>query len=176
MVHHKTKIWYLGGWLGIKRSIQPCARSENKISQILFLLSRISYNYFDFSIVTKQLVLFVINFLITERFDGGSGINAQPHYSDVIMGAMASQITSLTIVYSTVYSGAHQRHHQRSSSLAFVRGIHRWSVNSPHKRLVTRNMFSFDDVIMKSVVQWFNFKRIARINMLPSPPNNIMMT
>ena len=45
------------------------------------------------------------------------------HYSDVIMGAMASQITSLTIVYSTVYSDADQRKHQSSVSLAFVRGI-----------------------------------------------------
>ena len=41
------------------------------------------------------------------------------------MGAMASQITSLNIVYSTVYSDAHQRKHQSSASLAFVRGIHR---------------------------------------------------
>ena len=48
------------------------------------------------------------------------------HYSDVIMGAIASQITRLTIVYSTVYSGADQRKHQRSASLAFVRGSHRW--------------------------------------------------
>ena len=47
------------------------------------------------------------------------------HYSDVIMGAMASQITSLTIVYSTVCPGADQRKHQSSASLAFVRGIHR---------------------------------------------------
>ena len=64
------------------------------------------------------------------------------------MGAMASQITSLTIVYSTVYSGADQRKHQSSVSLAFVRGIHRWPVNSPLKWPVTRKMFSFDDVIM----------------------------
>ena len=41
------------------------------------------------------------------------------------MGAMASQITSLTIVYSTVYSDADQRQHQSSASLAFERGIHR---------------------------------------------------
>ena len=70
------------------------------------------------------------------------------HYNDVIMGAMASQFTSLTIVYSTVYSGADQRKHQSSASLAFVRGIHRWPVNSPHKGPVTRKMFPFDDVIM----------------------------
>ena len=64
------------------------------------------------------------------------------------MSAMASQITSLTIVYPTVYSGADQRKHQSSASLAFVRGIHRWPANSPHKWPVTRKMFPFDDVIM----------------------------
>ena len=64
------------------------------------------------------------------------------------MGAIASQITSLTIVYSTVYSDADQRQHQSSASLAFVRVIHRGPVNSPHKWPVTRKMFPFDDVIM----------------------------
>ena len=74
----------------------------------------------------------------------------RPHYSDVIMGAMAYQITitSLTIVCLTVYSGADQRKHQSSASLAFMRGIHRWLVNSPHKWPVRRKMFPFDDVIM----------------------------
>ena len=75
---------------------------------------------------------------------------APVHHCGVIMGAMASQITSLTIVYSTVYSGADQRKHQSSASLAFVRGIHRWAVNSPHEWPVTRKMFPFDDVIMLS--------------------------
>ena len=65
------------------------------------------------------------------------------------MSAMASQITSLTIVYSTVYSGVDQRRHQSSESLAFVPWIHRWPVNSPHKGPVTRQMFPFDGVIMK---------------------------
>ena len=64
------------------------------------------------------------------------------------MGAIACQITSLTIVYSIVYSDADQRKHQSSASLAFVRGIHRGPVNSPHKWPVTRKMFPFDDVIM----------------------------
>ena len=76
-----------------------------------------------------------------------------PHYYDVIMGAVASQITSLKIVHSTVYSDADQRKHQSSASLAFVRGIHRWPVNSPHKWPVTRKMFPFDDVIM-ICLQW----------------------
>ena len=49
----------------------------------------------------------------------------QIHYTDVIMTTMASQITSLTVVYSIVYSGADQRKHQNSASLASVRGIHR---------------------------------------------------
>ena len=70
------------------------------------------------------------------------------HYSDVIMTMMASKITSLTIVYSTVYSGADLRKHRSSVSLAFVRGFHPWPVNSPHKWPTKRNMFPFDDVIM----------------------------
>ena len=71
------------------------------------------------------------------------------HYNDVTLGAMASQITSLTIVYSSVYSVADQRKHQSSASLAFLRGIHRWPVNSPHKGPVTRKMLPFNDVIME---------------------------
>ena len=79
----------------------------------------------------------------------------QYHYNDVIMGAMASQITSLASVYSTVYSGAAQRKYQSSESLAFVWGIHRGPVNSPHKWPVTRKFFfhwmtsSCSDVFMK---------------------------
>ena len=67
------------------------------------------------------------------------------HYDDVTMSTMASQITSLTIVYSTVYSSVNQRRHQSSASLAFVKGIHRWQMKSPHKGPVTRKMFPFDD-------------------------------
>ena len=74
------------------------------------------------------------------------------HYNDVSMGTIASQITSLTIVYSTVYSGADQSKQQSSASLAFVRGIHRRPVNSPHKWPVTRQMFPFDDVIMEIIL------------------------
>ena len=73
------------------------------------------------------------------------------HYSDVIMCTMASQITSLIIVYSTVYSGADQRKHQSSASLAFVWGIHR----GPLKWPVTRKIFPLDDVIMIYVLSYF---------------------
>ena len=96
----------------------------------------------------QELTYFLITFAyrhVIFRIDPND-----PHYNDAIMSAMASQITSLTIVHSTVYSGADQRKHQSSASLVFVRGIHRWPVNSPHKEPVTRKMFSFDDVIMKS--------------------------
>ena len=70
------------------------------------------------------------------------------YYNDVIMRTMASQITSLASVYSTVYSGADQRKHQSSAPLSFVWGIHRGPVNSPHKWPVTRKTFPFDDAIM----------------------------
>ena len=63
------------------------------------------------------------------------------------MGTIASQITSLTIVYSTVYSDEDQRKHESSASLAFVQGIHREPVNSPRKLSVTPKMFPFDDVM-----------------------------
>ena len=75
------------------------------------------------------------------------GYSKDLHYNDVIMGTIASQITSLTTVYSIVYSDADQRKHQSSASLALVWGIHRGPVNSPHKWPVTWKMFPFDDVI-----------------------------
>ena len=70
------------------------------------------------------------------------------HYTDVIMGTITYQITSLTIVYSTAYSDADLRKYQSSASLACMREIHRRPANSPHKWSVTRNMLPFVDVIM----------------------------
>ena len=63
------------------------------------------------------------------------------------MGAIASQITSLTIVYSTFYSDPDQSKHQSSGSLAFVWGI-QWPANSRHKGSVTRKMFPFHEEII----------------------------
>ena len=101
----------------------------------------------------KQIWLFCIsNNLGTETFlwvTSPHKWQAVQHYNDIIMSAMASQITSLTIAYSTVYSGADQRKHKSSGSLAFVRGSHRWPVTSPHKGPVTRKMFPFDEIIME---------------------------
>ena len=68
------------------------------------------------------------------------------------MSVMASQITRVSIVYSTVCSGTDQRKNESPASLAFVMGIPQSPVNSPHKGSVTRKMFSFDDVIMHGCV------------------------
>ena len=87
------------------------------------------------------------------------------HYSDVIMSKISSQITSLTTVYSTVHSGTDKRKHQSSASLAFVRRIRRWPVNSPHKGQLTRKMFPFDDVIMSIAIRirWQSFLAVFHI-------------
>ena len=74
------------------------------------------------------------------------------HYNDGIMGTIASQITSLTIVYSTVYSGTNQRKHQSSALLAFVWGVHREPVNFLRNGPVTRKMVPFDNFIMWNIV------------------------
>ena len=60
----------------------------------------------------------------------------------------AYQITGVTIIYSTICSGADKKKHQSSASLAFVTRIDRWTVNSPQKGPVTRQKFPFDDVII----------------------------
>ena len=87
--------------------------------------------------------------LLTEKLT-----NVALHYNDVIMGTIASQIISLTIVYSTVYSDADERKHQSSASLAFVRGIHLGPGTSPHKWPVTRKISPFHDVIMSNLHPW----------------------
>ena len=87
-----------------------------------------------------------MGFIITLRLY--SLVLSFTYYNDVIMGAIASQVISLTIVHSTVYSDADQRKHQSSTPLASVRRNHRGPVNSPHKWSITRKMFLFDDVIM----------------------------
>ena len=55
------------------------------------------------------------------------------YYSEVIMSAMTSLTTRVSIFYLTVCSGADERKNQSYASLAFVRGIHQWPVNSTHK-------------------------------------------
>ena len=69
------------------------------------------------------------------------------HYNDVIMSAMASQITSLTV---GLLNGLFWRRSKKTSKL---RVTALWPVNSPHKRPVTREMFPFDDVIMSNFTE-----------------------
>ena len=123
----KSEVWPICLCLGLGHETLVCA-----VCLSVFLWKRFPYwwPFVKGITVMKERTFFIIQ------------------YNDVIMGTMASQITSLTIVYSTVYSGTDQRKHQSSASLAFVRGIHRSPVNSTHKGPVTRKMFPFDDVIM----------------------------
>ena len=81
-----------------------------------------------------------------------------PVYIFIAVCAMTSQITGVSIVYSD----ADQRKHQSSALLAFIRGIHRWQVNSPHKAPVTLNKFPFDDDVswemrFRKIKYWFFF-------------------
>ena len=67
------------------------------------------------------------------------------HYNDVIMSEMASLITRLTIVYSTVI---------KTQIKENIKAPRHWPFcvrNSPHKWTVTRKMFPFDDVIVRNV-------------------------
>ena len=80
------------------------------------------------------------------------------------MSAMASQITSLTVVYSTVYSDADQRKHESSASLAFVWGEFTGTGEFPHKGPVTQKMFPFDDVIMTTEIDFIiSFTFISQV-------------
>ena len=102
---------------------------------------------FDFMLSLKSCFKqTAVNWVVTQSRD--ATVTLWFVYGDVTMGTITSQITSLMIVYSTVYSGADQSKHQSSASLAFVWEIHRGPVNFPHKWPVTRKMFPFDDVIM----------------------------
>ena len=127
-------------WAWIRNSIQPvdviihpCPNFNGGQWRFTWTIS-ISISYKTMDVIQ---VLILVN-VCQSGADPGFEVR---HYNDVIMGPMASQITSLAIVYSAVYSGADQRKHQSSASLAFVRGIHRGPVNSPHKWSVTRKMF-----------------------------------
>ena len=106
----------------------------------------------------RGLLDIIYNLLMTMCHYQNSSTRPSPappiFYCDVIMSTMASQITCLAIVYSSIYSGADQRKHQSSASLAFVRGIHRWPVNSPHKGPVTRKCFH----LMTSSCKWLTHR------------------
>ena len=121
-------------------NVPPKQRIKSYTSDVRLWLTRIfSYRYAPYRLQS-----------LTDKEVHGVSFVRSTHYNDVMMGAIAFQISSLTIVHSTVYSGADQRRHRSSMSLAFVCGNHRGRVNSPHKWSVTRKMFPFDDVIMSA--------------------------
>ena len=98
-------------------------------------------------IISTRMVIKWIKLSVASLSCFGSNI-AMLHYSDVIMSTIRYQIIGVSKVCSTIGSGADQRKHQNSASLAFVRGIHRWPVDSPHKWPVMQKMSPFDDVII----------------------------
>ena len=110
-----------------------------------YIISRQSVNFLPHNWLNIAQIYILYVFIVNDH------TTCFWHYDDVIMTMLASQITSLTVVYSIVYSGVNQRKHQSSASLAFVREIHRGPVNFPHKWPVTRKMLPFDDVIMTGV-------------------------
>ena len=155
-----------GHWINDKVQSRSTL-TQNTVAYIRMSKSRmINKNIISDELVTSQLLMLIIHKHKRNTSDGPiyRGIYSRHnklyplflsdvrvhsrHYNDIIMGAITFQITSLTIVYSTVYSDADQRKHQSSASLAFVWGIHRGPVNSTQKWPVTRKMFPFDDVIM----------------------------
>ena len=138
----------------IKRNLKSAKSTNAKCTNLLIFHWNIFGPDAHWCQQTRRLLFWVMNYTAPMMLNASWRLHHQfltitlSHYSDIIMNAMTSQITSLTIVYSTVYSGADQRKHQSFASLAFVRGIHRSPVNYPHKWPVTQEMFPFDDVIM----------------------------
>ena len=113
-----------------------------------------------------QELYFQIKALIMQTEDYGRHEGNEPgrillrpgftYYSDVIMRVLASQISGVSIVYWTVGRSTKT---SKPHVTAFVRGIHRWPVNSRHKWPVTRKMFPFDDVIMLRW-KWLSSSRV----------------
>ena len=138
--------WYVAQWRQNDgyTPLQKCRSSNFNIkpydteNQVF----RESYNQ-------QSIVWLLRHCLLRSQVNNSSYNIGSVHYSDVIVSATASQITSVSIVCSLVCSGADQRKHQSPASLAFVRGIHRWLLVSGQKGPVTRKVFLFDDVIMR---------------------------
>ena len=149
--HHKLKLPLSAKYSkfqGMEIRVEQCAKFE-AIPSIMHAIPQFD-PFHQFKIEQEWSVERRKN----PRLLGSLDYYSAPHYSDVIMSAMASQITGVQIVVSTVCSCANQRKHQSPAPLVCVRGINRWPANSPQSPMtqkpVTRNMFPFDDVIMKT--------------------------
>ena len=119
------------------------------------ILTNESLVYWPIYVVTRSrnydIICGVLKELEPTSIDNLSSVPDKKHYSDVIMSMLASQITGVSIVCSTVCAGADQRKQQSSASLGFVMGIHQWLVGSPHRGPVMRTMISFDDIIINTL-------------------------
>ena len=146
----QTQVWVLVGsnrtWWPISMQVSVIIHYGTDLSHRCLLERRLTYFRLD-----PQEEKPRVDFEYKNSFQGNAYMCKcrLQHYSNVIMSVMVSQITGVSMVCSTICSGANQRKDQSPASLAFVRGIHRWPVNSLHKGPVTRKMFPFDDVIMK---------------------------
>ena len=105
---------------------------------------RILILFFVFHVFTSPTAEKSVNFQ--------SYIKTLIHNGDVIMSTMPSQIISVSIICSTVCSGADQRKHQSFSSLAFVRGIHRWPEITARRASNAENVF----------IWWWNHHALRR--------------
>ena len=104
----------------------------------------------------------MIFFSLQRRHNGCNGIwNHQPHYC---------------LLNRLFWRSIDQRKHLSSTSLAFVRGIHQWPVNSPHKWPVTRKMFPFDDVIMSNFCAISVLRNVRKCNTWLFPKDKFIMT
>ena len=128
---------------------------KGPVMRKMFLFDDVIMIYFSVSGFPSWAIIIVCSFIVIIYTSIVSTSNLQRNqqvwlsqYSDVIMNVMPPQITGVSIACSTVCSVADQRKHQSSASLAFVRGINRWPVDSPNKESVTPEMFPFDDVIV----------------------------
>ena len=121
-------------------------------NQILCLYLAISFNFHDKNHCMRSYEIMEMHSSVKAWSDNIDGLMQDCNISSAL-GPLQWRHNdhSLAVVYSIVYSDEDQRKHQSSASLAFVRGILRWPVNSTHKGPVTRKMFPFDDVIMPSI-------------------------
>ena len=151
----KYHLYYLHSWSSIFASGEnvspPLARPQKSFLNLWINRWCVHVNWSAVWYIENHMLAFSLSLTVWHVLFPPSRM-VDFHYDDVIMSAIGSQITSLTIVYSIVSSDADQRKHQSSTSLAFVWGIHRVPVNSPHKWPVTRKMCPYDDVIMWYVV------------------------
>ena len=140
------------------------------IIEMVFYSSSHIYPRFYFNTYHELPIwVFVISHFHRRQKDRGSG----GHYNDVIMTMMASQITSLTVVYSIVYSDADQRKHPNLRVSGLCAGNSPGPVNSPYKGQVTRKMVLFDDVIMVNISGWEHLKQTWPLISLSTSVNRL---